>query len=314
MFRDPACSTFRKILIASTFGVGVFLIPGAVQSATSNSATLQWAANQESDLAGYRAYHGTTSGNYGGPQDIGKTTTYQFVNLASNATHYFSITAYDTSGNESAPSIEVSKAITGPDSLLSISISGGGTVTSNPGGIFCSSGTCSDTFPQGASVTLTAAPSSGSTFSSWGGACTGTGSCVVALSTSSASVSANFVSSPPPSSSLSVNPASLTQLASLTQEEIKRQKKLAKAEKKKQKKLEKYEKWKQKMLAKAEKKVPKKLAKAEKLLAKIQKRLAKIEQKLVRYANRPKHVARLNKKKEKYSMILAKIQEKYSIN
>ena len=72
MFRDPACSTFRKILIASTFGVGVFLIPGGVQSATSNSATLQWAANQESDLAGYLSLPwDQPPGNYGPSLNIG---------------------------------------------------------------------------------------------------------------------------------------------------------------------------------------------------------------------------------------------------
>jgi hypothetical protein len=107
MFRDPASSTFRNILVASVIGVGVFLIPNGAQSATSNSATIQWATNQESDLAGYRVYHGTISGNYGNYQNAGKKTTYQYANLESDKTHYFSVTAYDSSGNESNPSLEV---------------------------------------------------------------------------------------------------------------------------------------------------------------------------------------------------------------
>ena len=111
MFRDPASSTFRNILVASVIGVGVFLIPNGAQSATSNSATIQWAANQESDVAGYRVYRGTTSGVYGGPQNAGTTTTYQYDNLESNKTHYFSVTAYDTSGNESPPGLEVFKTV-----------------------------------------------------------------------------------------------------------------------------------------------------------------------------------------------------------
>ncbi len=69
MFCDPECSTFRKIVLASIFAVGMFLIPNDVQSATSNSATLQWAANSESDLAGYRVHRGTTSKIYGSPLD-----------------------------------------------------------------------------------------------------------------------------------------------------------------------------------------------------------------------------------------------------
>jgi hypothetical protein len=87
------------------------MIPNGVHSATSNSATLQWAANQEGDLAGYRVYHGTTSGIYGGPQNVGMTPSYQYTNLEPNKTHYFSVTAFDTAGNESPPSPEVSKTI-----------------------------------------------------------------------------------------------------------------------------------------------------------------------------------------------------------
>jgi len=95
------------------FGVWccLFFLPNVVQSTTSNSSTLQWAANLESDLAGYRIYHGTAPGVYGYSQTVGKTTTYQYTNLEPSKTHYFTITAYDTSGNESLPSPEVSKYI-----------------------------------------------------------------------------------------------------------------------------------------------------------------------------------------------------------
>ena len=58
---------------------------------------------------------------------------------------------------------------------------GTGTVTSSPSGINCG-GTCSATYLNGTSVTLTATPSSGSTFGGWTGACFGTGSCTVNLS------------------------------------------------------------------------------------------------------------------------------------
>ena len=200
------CTTVRKVfLVASVFGVGVFLIPNIVQSASSNSATLQWAANQEPDLSGYRVYHGTTSNNYPSSLDVGQTTTHQFTNLASNTTHYFAVTAYDNSGNESPPSPQVSKAIGGTNSVLSVSVSGNGSISSNPAGVSCTNGTCSGTFPQGSSVTLTATPNSGNTFSGWAGACNGTNnSCVVALSTSSASVTATFDPSSPTSSTLRV--------------------------------------------------------------------------------------------------------------
>ena len=68
--------------------------------------------------------------------------------------------------------------------------SGAGTVTSSPAGITCGS-TCSA--PFGAiSVTLTASPASGSTFTGWSGSpCTGTGTCALTMSTDHA-VTATF--------------------------------------------------------------------------------------------------------------------------
>jgi hypothetical protein len=50
---------------------------------------------------------------------------------------------------------------------------GSGTVTSAPAGINCG-GTCSASYAAGTSVALTAAPASGTTFTGWNGACSGT--------------------------------------------------------------------------------------------------------------------------------------------
>ncbi|MBZ0248778.1 MAG: hypothetical protein K8F93_03895 [Burkholderiales bacterium] len=79
---------------------------------------------------------------------------------------------------------------------LSVSRSGTGSgrVTSSPAGIDCGT-TCSAQFAAGTSVTLTATPAAGSTFGGWSGACTGTGSCSVAM-TSARSVTASFTASP----------------------------------------------------------------------------------------------------------------------
>jgi len=69
--------------------------------------------------------------------------------------------------------------------------SGGGTVTSSPSGINCGA-TCVESFPVNTSVTLTATPDAGSIFSSWAGeGCSGTGNCVLSMTTSR-SVSATF--------------------------------------------------------------------------------------------------------------------------
>jgi hypothetical protein len=84
----------------------------------------------------------------------------------------------------------VSASFTAVPAVLTVSTTGSGTVTSAPAGISCPS-TCSATYPRGTSVTLTAAPAAGFVFSGWGGACSGTGTCVVALG-GDTSVSANF--------------------------------------------------------------------------------------------------------------------------
>ncbi len=73
---------------------------------------------------------------------------------------------------------------------LSVSVTGSGTVTSSPSGINCGS-TCNADYVSGTPVTLTATPVSGGSFSGWGGACSGTGSCVVTMNAAK-SVSATF--------------------------------------------------------------------------------------------------------------------------
>lgn len=72
-----------------------------------------------------------------------------------------------------------------PTYSLTTSATGNGTVVASPPGPSYSAGTV---------VTLTATPDAGYTFSGWSGACTGTGTCSVTVS-SNASVSATFASS-----------------------------------------------------------------------------------------------------------------------
>ena len=85
--------------------------PPPSTTGTTTTATLAWNSNTESDLAGYKVYVGTSSGRYGSPIDVGKVTSYAMANLNVGNTYYFVVTAYDTSGNESLHSAEVSKSI-----------------------------------------------------------------------------------------------------------------------------------------------------------------------------------------------------------
>ncbi len=78
---------------------------------------------------------------------------------------------------------------------VSKSGTGGGTVTSSPAGIDCGSD-CSETLAAGTSVTLTATPAAGSSFTGWSGAgCSGTSTCTVTMSAARV-VSAEFTKLP----------------------------------------------------------------------------------------------------------------------
>ena len=74
---------------------------------------------------------------------------------------------------------------------LSVSKTGSGTITSDPAGINCGT-TCSADYDYGTPVTLSAAPVTGWTFTGWGGACAGTGTCAVTMDAAK-SVGATFV-------------------------------------------------------------------------------------------------------------------------
>ncbi len=70
--------------------------------------TLKWDANTESDLAGYKLYHGKATRTYVDPPcDTELDTIFTITDLDEGVTYYFALTAYDTSGNESNYSEEV---------------------------------------------------------------------------------------------------------------------------------------------------------------------------------------------------------------
>jgi hypothetical protein len=115
----------QKALIITLLFAAFFFLFGS--QALAGTATLSWNANSESDLAGYKIYYGTTPRTGSNPAtcglcgyntntNVGLTSTpaspsYTITGLTDGTTYYFSVTAYDTSGNESAFSSQVSKNI-----------------------------------------------------------------------------------------------------------------------------------------------------------------------------------------------------------
>ena len=86
--------------------LAILAIAGIAQAATLQ---ISWNANPDTDLAGYKVYQGTASGQYGEPVDVGNVTGHVMeITPEYGATYYFALTAYDTSGNESGYSDEAS--------------------------------------------------------------------------------------------------------------------------------------------------------------------------------------------------------------
>ncbi|MGD9081295.1 MAG: fibronectin type III domain-containing protein [Desulfobacterales bacterium] len=82
-----------------------------MSAANAASVGLEWDPNTEPELAGYKVYWGTSSGNYTSNMDVGNTTTCTISELDEGKTYYFVVTAYDDNNNESGYSNQISYTV-----------------------------------------------------------------------------------------------------------------------------------------------------------------------------------------------------------
>ena len=115
-----ATKTFRKLLPGGIPGrsraAAIALLLGlatGAQAAADREVTLAWNANTESDLAGYRLLYGTTPGTYSGSVDAGNATSATATGLNSGTDYYFVVVAYNSAGQTSSPSAEISYTVPG---------------------------------------------------------------------------------------------------------------------------------------------------------------------------------------------------------
>ena len=124
--KKPFWNIFTILALVAILVIGgYFIFSKKVINKTSNTgtATLSWSANTESDLAGYKIYYGSSPRNDSCPEDgyqnkvdVGKTETpekpsHTLKELENGKKYYFSITSYDSAGNESCFSEETNKMI-----------------------------------------------------------------------------------------------------------------------------------------------------------------------------------------------------------
>lgn len=91
----------------------------------AEDTVLSWDPSPDSDVSGYQVYHGMASNQYIESVDVGNTTTYTLSALTAGV-HYFAVTAYNSSGNNSGFSNEVFKEIGSNASPSLPTDSGGG--------------------------------------------------------------------------------------------------------------------------------------------------------------------------------------------
>jgi len=134
----------------------------------------------------------------GGCVDIAGATSDSYTLVAADVGSVIRlrVSGSNSLGSSSADSAETAVVTSFETLTVSKSGTGSGSVTSSPAGISCGA-TCLHQFAHGTSVTLTATPAAGSTFTGWSGACSGTGSCGVTMN-SATSVTAPFSLKPKP--------------------------------------------------------------------------------------------------------------------
>lgn len=112
------------VLAGCGAGGGQSALPGGGSASTtgtgSSAHALMWDAPTSNtdgspitDLAGYKIYYGTVSGNYTASIDVGNTTSIPITTLSSSVpapgVYYITVAAYDTAGNESVFSNEITQ-------------------------------------------------------------------------------------------------------------------------------------------------------------------------------------------------------------
>ena len=112
-------------MMAATLYVGAAPAEAAV-------ASVSWTApTDNTGISGYKLHIGNSSRSYDQHINVGNTTSYSTSNLTDGSTYYFAVTAYNSSGLESAYSNEISRSSTTlpPTYVITATAGSGGKIT-----------------------------------------------------------------------------------------------------------------------------------------------------------------------------------------
>jgi hypothetical protein len=129
------------------------------------------------------------------PNSDGTATLSGSAHAESAGVHLVTVTADIGMGYTASQELIVTVAKGARFELAAaISGSGAGSLNSYPAGLTCMGGKCLGCYDENAAVTVFATPGGGSRFGTWGGACSGSGACQVAM-TDNEGLTATFVRS-----------------------------------------------------------------------------------------------------------------------
>jgi len=192
-------------MLTRSVGTGGASLPtvttGAASAVASAGATLNGtvSSNGASTTVTFQFGSTTSYGNSAAATQnplpagaLGTAVSAAITGLTCNTAYHFRAVGLNSAGTANGADASFTTATCGAGMPLTVTRSGSGigTVTSNPPGIACGAD-CNESYIPGTSVTLSAAPLAGSAFTGWGGACAGTGTCAVSMS-SARNVTATF--------------------------------------------------------------------------------------------------------------------------
>jgi hypothetical protein len=89
----------------------IIFIMAQLSAPATQKATLAWNLSPDSNVIGYRVYHGAASRSYTNIVDVGNATSVTISNLVEGATYYFAATAYNVLDMESEYSDEINYTV-----------------------------------------------------------------------------------------------------------------------------------------------------------------------------------------------------------